>query len=214
MKKFVMGVASISIVALLGLAACAGEAEGTGDPAAADGAPAAEASQALAGASSCGAFVQNHINWMKNPSSCGGSGGAVYYNIATHQGSGLVSHTTGRLDRTADATIFIDDDFVVHQLPARLFSDWVADGSQSFSDRRVSARIAGETFDRSFSFDPRARDGVKVALKADGTMTFKLVSWGGGEINVQPTECMNNLMYGFGNGVLYSISLKDECVPG
>ncbi len=213
MNRFVTRLASISAASLLGLAACATEPQGEGGPPAEEG-PAAEASEALAGATSCGAFVQRHVNWVQGRGSCT-IGAYVDYDIVTHQASGLVSRSRGTLGRATDGFSFYNpftQTFVTE--PSRLFSDAEVDGQQAFSDRLVSATIPGEATSRQFGFDPRAKDQVKVTLDSDGKMVFKLVSWGGFDVVVQPTECMNDLMYGFAHGVLYSVRLTDECAPG
>lgn len=219
MKMSVMGLVSFSMVALVGLAGCMADGTGKDDPApeatsARDDGPVAETSAALTGATDCGSFIRSHINWVQGQNNCSG-GGYVAYSIVTHQSSGLVSLTDGWLDATSTGFSYINP--ITHTLvtiPSKLFSNNTSDGSQSFSDRTFQATITGETHTRWLEFDPRAEDQVKVTLSDDGKMIFKLVSWGGGEITVQPTECMNNLMYGFGNGVLYSVMLADECAPG
>lgn len=219
MKKFIAGFASISAFALLGLTACGaeGESEGVDDSTALEASeaegPVAEASEALAGASSCNAFVQSQIDWMTT-NTCA-YGGAVSYTIATHEASGLMSRTTGYLNTVAPGFSFynpVTQTFV--STPSKLYSTSTHDGTQTFSDRYTLAKVAGEAISRYFNFTPAVQDQVKVTLTSDGKMIVKLITWGGGEINVQPTECMNNLMYGFGNGVLYSVTLNHACIPG
>ncbi|MCU0687828.1 MAG: hypothetical protein MUF34_37230 [Polyangiaceae bacterium] len=219
MKTFIAGFASISAFALLGLTACGAEGEGEGvdEPTALEASeaegPVAEASEALAGASSCNAFVQSHIDWMTT-NTCP-YGGAVSYTIATHQASGLMSRTTGYLTTATQGFSFynpITQTFI--NTPGQLYSTGSYDGTQTFSDRYTLAKVAGEAISRYFNFTPAVADQVKVTLTSEGKMVVKLMSWGGGEINVQPTECMNNLMYGFGNGILYSVTLSHACIPG
>jgi hypothetical protein len=232
MNRFVTGFASAAVFALLGLAACGAEAdiegpgEGAGEASAA--APAGEGAagevgevgqvgqvgEALAGASSCGAMIQSHIDWMTGQNHCL-YGGYIEFDIVTHQASGLVSRAMGTLNGATQGFSFynpITNTYVTS--PGKLYSDQTADALQSFSDRTVLAKIQGETYNERFGFNPRAQDQVKVTFTSNGAMVFKLVSWGGGEITVQPTECMNGLMYGFGNGVLYSVALNHACMGG
>jgi hypothetical protein len=232
MRRFLAGVGAI----VVGLVGCGQEAA-TADASAGGpvfdksealsdaGVPAGDKGEALgggasAGASACVAALQNHVNWLKGENNCGGEGyGYVHYQIVTHQASGLVSVTSGIFTGVSEGYTFFNP-FTQQQVtvPSSLFiedSDSFP-GRQRFSDRNVSARVAGESFNRNFDFSPLLQDIdlVDVVLNDDGRMYFILKSWGNVEVEVQPMSCANGLVYGFGYGVLYSVTLTNECPPG
>src|SRR5262245_7861925 len=109
MRRFVTRFASLSavgLVALAALASCAGEAEPSGAPppeGGGEGEPVLEVSDALAGATSCGAAIRSHVDWVlrAGETQCL-YGGVVRYEIVTHQASGLVSRAFGQVDQAAD----------------------------------------------------------------------------------------------------------------
>jgi hypothetical protein len=203
------------------LTACgAAPADDPSDPAAGDrGADAgdgelvAQTTAALTGATTCAAFVDTQVNWILH-STCVTPPGIVAYSIASHRPSdGRVTVATGVLNRASLGFTFVNPlTHTTFSLPSTISG--TAAGSETFSDRSVTATVTGQSTPTSFSFDPQAADALELTLSDNGVGIIRLLT-AGGQVTIQTTECLNNLMYGFGSdGVLYSIQLSDTCVPG
>src|SRR5204862_5477441 len=100
-----------------------------------------DSEDALTGATTCQAFVQQQVDFLK--AGClAGSYPVIDYQIVTHlASSGLVSVTRGSLNQYLDQASPAND---------WLYSTATYDGTQVFSDRSVRALVAGDQNETSF----------------------------------------------------------------
>jgi hypothetical protein len=82
-------------------------------------------------------------------------------------------------------------------------------GSQSFSDRRFNWPTDPGPFLASYPFNPFARDEVGIRINVDdGSLTWRLNSWGGGESRADLTA-FNGVLLGALGGSTVLVSVRE-----
>jgi len=118
-------------------------------------------------------------------------GGSVLFNLATTVSnpsvSSYVSYATGGLRSTTDPNTIAGS----------------VDG-QYFSDRTwsppppASPDPSGPLFTARYPFNPDATDRLGVSINTQNpSVTFTLLSWGGGQVTVPDASCAHGVLYGF-----------------